>query len=93
MTAAQAKVKLFNSRESLFEQDITDYEDMNKIVKSFEPYSNLWQTAKEWIELSKQWMSGRFVDLNADEIEKNVDKYSIAISKAAKFFTKVTTNS
>lgn len=44
LNEAQAKVKLFNSRESLFEQDITDYEDMNKIVKSFEPYSNLWQT-------------------------------------------------
>jgi hypothetical protein len=34
-------------------------------------------------------MSGKFVDLNAEEIEKNVDKYSVAIGKAAKFFTKV----
>lgn len=51
LTAAQAKVKLFNSRESLFEQDITDYEDMNKIVKSFEPYSNLWQTCEIYITI------------------------------------------
>ena len=85
---AQGKVKLFNSRETLFEKDITEYEDMNRVAKSFEPYSNLWQTAKEWIELSELWMKGKFVDLNADEVEKNVDKYNIAINKAAKYFHK-----
>lgn len=85
---AQTKVKLFNSRETLFEQDITDYEELNRIQRNFEPYSNLWQTAKEWIELSQQWKRGRFIDLNADEVEKNVDKYNVAITKAAKFFTK-----
>lgn len=36
----------YHIQYSLFESDITDYEDMNKIVKSFEPYANLWQTAK-----------------------------------------------
>jgi dynein heavy chain len=85
---ATTKVKLFNSRETLFEQDITDYEELNRIQRNFEPYLNLWQTAKEWIELSQQWKRGRFTDLNADEVEKNVDKYNIAITKAAKFFTK-----
>lgn len=87
--AAQAKVKLFNSRETLFEQDVTDYEELNRIQKSFEPYSNLWATAKDWIELSQQWYKGRFVDLNAEDIEKNVEKFTIAINKASKFFTKL----
>jgi dynein heavy chain len=88
IAAAQAKVRLYNSREGLFDQDLTDYEDMNLIHRSFEPYSNLWQTAKEWIELSQMWTKGRFVDLNADEVEKNLEKYNIAINKAAKFFQK-----
>jgi dynein heavy chain len=88
LNAAQAKVKLFNSREMLFEVDITDYEELNRIQRNFEPYSNLWQTAKEWLELSMQWKKGRFVDLNADDIEKNVDRFNVAINKAAKYFTK-----
>lgn len=85
---AQSKVKVFNSRETLFEQDITDYEELNRIQRNFEPYLNLWQTAKEWIELSAVWKRGRFIDLNAEEVERNVDKYNVAITKAAKFFLK-----
>lgn len=88
IAAAQAKARQFNSRESLFEQDITDYEELNRISRSFEPYSNLWQTAKDWIELAQQWRRGRFVDLNADDVERNVDKFNIAINKAAKYFQK-----
>ena len=64
---AQAQVKLFNSRESLFENDVTDYEQLNQIQKSFEPYANLWQTAKDWLELSETWMQGKFIDLKAEE--------------------------
>jgi dynein heavy chain len=88
LVAAQTKVKLFNSRETLFEIDVTDYEDLNRIQRNFEPYSNLWQTAKEWLELSTQWKKGRFVDLNAEDIEKNCDRFNVAISKAAKYFNK-----
>jgi dynein heavy chain len=88
LIAAQNKVKLFNSREALFEQDITDYEELNKILKNFEPYSNLWQTAKEWTELSASWKNSKFIELNSEEVEKSVDKFNIAINKAAKYFQK-----
>lgn len=88
LAVCQSKARLFNSREGLFEQDVTDYEDLNRIQKSFEPYGNLWQTAKDWMELSKKWMTSRFIDLDAEEVERNVDKYNIAINKAAKFFQK-----
>ena len=88
LNVAQVKARLFNSRENLFESDSTDYEDLNRIIRLFEPYSNLWQTAKEWIEQSQTWTQGRFVDLNADEVEKNVEKFQLGINKALKFFQK-----
>ena len=88
LQAAQAQVKLFNSREALFEQDITDYEELNRIQKNFEPYSNLWQTTKDWLEISEGWMNGRFVDLDAELVERLVEKYSLTINKAAKYFAK-----
>lgn len=88
LNAAQASARLFNSRESLFEQDITDYEDLNRIVKNFEPFLNLWQTTKDWTEKSQIWNSGRFVDLVAEEVEQAMDKFNIAINKAAKYFAK-----
>lgn len=88
LVAAQAKARLFNSREALFEGDTTDYEDVGRILKAFEPFSNLWQTTKEWTELSRQWMDGKFMDLNAEEVERLVDKYFVTINKAVKFFQK-----
>jgi hypothetical protein len=56
---------------ALFEQDVTDYEDLTRIQKAFEPYSNLWQTAKDWLEYSEMWTNSKFVDLNA-EVRKPV---------------------
>ena len=88
LAAAQAQVKLFGSREALFEQDCTDYEELNRIQKNFEPYSNLWATAREWLEISDQWMTGRFVDLDAETVERLVEKFSLTINKAAKYFNK-----
>ena len=76
----------------MFDVDGTDYEDVNRILRAFEPYSNLWSTAKEWIELSRSWISGRFVDLNAEDVEKNVEKFSATIQKAVKFFQKAEMN-
>ena len=60
MNSAQEKIKLYNSRETLFEQDLTDYEDINRVVKLFEPYSALWCTAAEWISLFDVWMKVYF---------------------------------
>eukprot|EP00981_Chlorochromonas_danica_P004769 scaffold958_cov229-Ochromonas_danica.AAC.10 len=85
---AQTKARLFNSRETLFEQDITDYEELNRIARNFEPYSNLWQTAKEWLELADGWRRSLFINLNAEEVERSVDKFNVAINKAARYFQK-----
>jgi len=85
---ASDKAKLFNSREILFEQDVTEYEDLVRITKQFEPFLNLWETAKDWTDQIHQWRTGRFVDLDAEEIEKSVEKFHVTISKANKFFSK-----
>jgi dynein heavy chain, axonemal len=46
LTKAEEKARLFNSREELFGGDMTDYESVGLIRKSFEPYSNLWATTQ-----------------------------------------------
>ena len=89
LNVAVAKSRLFNSREGLFDVDSTDYEELSRIQRAFEPYSNLWQTALEWTEKSRAWNTGQFVDLDAEECERSVEKYFSAITKAAKFFNKM----
>jgi dynein heavy chain len=88
LSAAQEKARLFNSRETLFEAELTDYEDLNRVVKMFEPYAGLWQTAFDWTTSYANWVEGPFVDLDAEAIEKLVEKFSLTIAKTTKYFLK-----
>ena len=86
VTDASTKADLFNSREGLFDLEITDYEQLGLIKKSFEPYNNLWKTANDWLTSSRKWLHGSFLELDAEEVEEQVDGFGMAIAKAAKFF-------
>jgi dynein heavy chain, axonemal len=88
LNAILSKAKLFNSRESLFEQEITDYERIAKLQKVFEPYSQLWLTTKDWLASSSKWTKGSFTEIDPDELERLVDQYYQSISKAVKCFQK-----
>lgn len=81
--------KLFNSRESLFGQEITDYDEIQKIRRDFEPYSLLWKTANNWLREHKKWMEGAFLDINGEEIETFVEANWSSIQKALKQFEKL----
>lgn len=88
LQAAQDKARLFNSREALFEENITDYEDLTRLNKMCEPYSFLWNTTKEWTDSYASWTKGKFIDLDAETIEANVERHFGAINRAYKFFSK-----
>ena len=85
---AQVKVRLYNSRESLFGAELTDYEDLNRVVKLFEPFLGLWSVAYEWTTLYNQWITGPFVDLDSEKIEALVEKFGLTITKTSKYFVK-----
>jgi dynein heavy chain, axonemal len=42
----------------------------------------------EWLNISEVWLSGKFVDLDSEEFERLVEKFSLGINKAAKYFAK-----
>lgn len=45
---AQEKIKSFNERENLFKLPITEYDELIKLQKSFQPYHKLWDLAMEF---------------------------------------------
>jgi hypothetical protein len=47
------KAKQFNQREALFNRQMTDYSDVNRVIKNFEPYGNLWSTSFDWVRSQK----------------------------------------
>ncbi|RLN92734.1 hypothetical protein BBJ28_00018197, partial [Nothophytophthora sp. Chile5] len=86
---ADEDARLFNSREALFGQAVTDYDEIQKIRRDFEPYSLLWKTANNWLREHKKWMEGAFLDINGEEIETFVEANWATIQKALKQFEKL----
>ena len=50
---------------------VTAYEQLDKIVKDFEPYASLWTTAADWQRWKAEWLDGPLNALQPDEVEKN----------------------
>ncbi|GMI07902.1 hypothetical protein TrRE_jg5473 [Triparma retinervis] len=82
------EARLFNSREALFGVDIREYVELADISKSFEPYYDLWLTVDEWQKKLKHYKESAFLELDAEGIEKHVDKSARTLAKNVKFFEK-----
>ena len=61
---------LYNTREGLFGEEITEYDQVGSINRKFEPYNMLWKTASDWLNTHKEWMSGAFTNMDAETVEK-----------------------
>merc|ERR1719272_232386 len=66
----EVMAQTFNKRESLFGGEATEYDALSKIVKDFEPYASLWQTANDWAGWQREWLDGPIVKLDPDEVDK-----------------------
>lgn len=83
---ADAHAKKFNSREVLFGQPQTDYSDVPRTSKAFEPYSAMWLAMNDFDKKRKIWMTDPFTSLDAEEIEKSVQTWWRTVFKVAKSF-------
>jgi dynein heavy chain, axonemal len=77
---------LFNSRERLFGLEITHYDEVASLAKEFEPYKSLWLTGNDWAKWRDNWLHGTFLELNAEDIEKNLTNAWRTIFKSVKYF-------
>ena len=68
----QDLVRLYNSREVLFDRDQTDYSNLQTMIKTFEPYNNLWKTAGDWVSNKEAWLQGAFNEIDPRYCENEV---------------------
>ena len=47
---ADRRSRLFNTREGLFGRDLTSYERLGDVKKTFEPFAVLWETTAHWMK-------------------------------------------
>ncbi len=81
-----SQAKKFNSRENLFEKDITDYAKVQELSKQFLPYSNLWLTTTNWIKNIDSWMYGDWFSINAENCERFVEDAIKNLTYSTRYF-------
>ena len=86
--AYKAESAVFNSREALFDADVTEYGQISQIQREFEPFEFLWSTAASWAKNHEAWMHGKFTDIDAESLEKDVNEYYRKLVKCEKSFSK-----
>ena len=83
---ADQKKLLFNKREAILGTPMTDYSQLGKIQKAFEPYANLWTTAANWVQWQTDWLEGPFINLDPETMERELGNAQRTMFKLVKQF-------
>ncbi|KAI8996174.1 dynein heavy chain and region D6 of dynein motor-domain-containing protein [Gaertneriomyces semiglobifer] len=73
LQAAAETIATFNKEEQLFGWTVTVYPQRKQIMGMLEPYQALYSTAVQFQKSYKKWMDGNLLELDAEQIEGEVD--------------------
>eukprot|EP00040_Diaphanoeca_grandis_P037866 m.251032 g.251032 ORF g.251032 m.251032 type:complete len:4203 (+) comp33890_c0_seq2:91-12699(+) len=79
----------YNVRQRLFGMPVTEYDMLSKTIKDFEPFKSMWITADDWIKSHKIWMEDSFLNLDPDNLEKQISDASKQALRCTKAFKEV----
>ena len=65
------------------------YEKLNKLLKDFEPYKNLWLTTSDWSKWHDGWMNDPLTTIDAEQLENNVSNSFKTMHKCVRHFQEV----
>ncbi|XP_071558365.1 dynein axonemal heavy chain 1-like [Temnothorax nylanderi] len=77
---------LLNERQKLFGMDVIPFEQLNQLMKDFEPYQTLWITASDWLKWQEIWLENPLISLDASQIERVTTDIHNAMSHCVKVF-------
>ena len=81
-----ARSKTYNTHEAIFGLEQTDYGNVAKIVKEFEPFNKMWSTAAKFADHHHLWLTAPLTELDAEAIEQEVNTDSKSLVKVGKQF-------
>ncbi|XP_050357868.1 dynein axonemal heavy chain 1-like [Nymphalis io] len=86
MKESQEWGRVLNQRQKLFGQPVVPFADLNRLVKEFEPYRNLWVTASDFLKSREVWFDNPLIYVDADSIEPAINEYYKTIVKCIRVF-------
>ena len=68
-------LKDINEKETIFEIQLTEDQELNDLKEGFEPFHRLWEIASNFKQSKDDWMNKQFNQLQKGEVEKAVDTW------------------
>ena len=65
----------FNAREKVFTFPPTEYPQLRKTEQELQPFLTLWNMVSEFHTRQQEWLYGPFLELNGQEIQKDVEDW------------------
>ncbi|KAF0035263.1 hypothetical protein F2P81_013021 [Scophthalmus maximus] len=82
----QNLAQTYNTRERLFGAPVTNYDHLQKMVKDFQPFKDLWTTTSDWLHWHECWLNDPLSFIDPEQLERNVTDALKTMHKCIKQF-------
>ncbi|TRY59872.1 hypothetical protein DNTS_035283 [Danionella cerebrum] len=69
----QEMAQLYNNRERLFDKPVSNYTELQKLNREFQPFHDLWKTTSDWLRWHESWLSDPLSVINPEQLERSVN--------------------
>jgi dynein heavy chain len=84
--AVEQTARIYNGREVIFQREVTDYTRIAELKRTFEPFAVLWPNVDSWVKLRQAINEKPMLQLNADQITKDLQTIFAALQRSTKNF-------
>ncbi|XP_076846923.1 dynein axonemal heavy chain 1 isoform X2 [Brachyhypopomus gauderio] len=82
----QSMAQVYNNRERIFGTPITNYDQLKKLSRDFQPFQDLWITTSDWLSWQESWMNDSLFTINPEQLERSVSDAFKTMHKCVKLF-------
>ncbi|XP_036957739.1 dynein heavy chain 1, axonemal isoform X2 [Acanthopagrus latus] len=68
----QTMAQTYNTREHLFGIPVTNYDHLQKLVKDFQPFKDLWTTTSDWLLWHESWLNSPLSSIDPEQLERKI---------------------
>ncbi|RXN34314.1 dynein heavy chain axonemal [Labeo rohita] len=69
----QEMAQLYNNRERLFGKPVSNYTELQRMNREFQPFYDLWKTTSDWLRWHESWLNDPLSAINPEQLECNVN--------------------
>uniref|UniRef100_A0A3Q3STI9 Dynein, axonemal, heavy chain 1 n=1 Tax=Mastacembelus armatus TaxID=205130 RepID=A0A3Q3STI9_9TELE len=85
----QTRAQLYNNRERLLGIPVTNYDRLQKLLKDFQPFKDLWTSTSDWLCWHESWLNDPLSTIDPEQLERNVTDAHKTMHKCIKHFTDI----